>query len=69
MIFRKNVDPACAYCRHSAPAEEDSCICVKKGIVSLWDSCRHFSYDPLRRVPESTGLPKTADLDPDSFSL
>ena len=69
MIFRKNVEPACAYCKHSAPAGEDSCICVKKGIVSLWDSCRRFSYDPLRRVPEAAPAPKTEGLYPDSFTL
>ena len=68
-MFRKNVEPACTYCQHSAPAGEDCCICVKKGIVSLWDSCRRFSYDPLRRVPEAPPAPRTEDLDPDSFKL
>lgn len=69
MIFRKNVEPACVYCAHSRPAEEDSCICVKKGIVSAWDRCRHFSYDPLRRVPESAPAPKVDGLDQADFTL
>ena len=69
MIFRKNVEPACAYCRHSREAEEDSCICVKRGIVSPWDSCRHFSYDPLKRVPETAPVPKTEGLDQADFDL
>ncbi len=69
MIFRKDVEPACAYCRHSCPAEEGSCICLKRGIVSQWDSCRRFSYDPLRRVPEAAPAPKTEGLDPESFDL
>ena len=69
MIFRKHVEPACSYCRHSSPAEEGTCICLKRGIVSEWDSCRHFSYDPLRRVPEAAHAPKTDGLDQDAFTL
>ena len=69
VIFRKNVVPACAYCTHSRAAEEDSYICVKRGIVSAWDSCRSFSYDPLRRVPEASPVPKTDGLDQADFDL
>ena len=69
MIFRKDIEPACAYCRHSREAKEDSCICVKRGIVSPWDSCRHFAYDPLRRVPETAPAPKTEALDLEEFTL
>lgn len=69
MIFRKNVEPACAYCARSRCAEEDTYICVRRGIVSAWDSCRHFSYDPLRRVPEAAPAPRTDGLDPADFDL
>ena len=69
MIFRKNVEPACAYCQHSREAEEDSYICVKRGIVSAWESCRLFSYDPLRRVPEAAPAPVTEGLDQADFTL
>ena len=68
-MFRKNVEPACAYCRHSREAEEDEYICMKQGIVSAWGSCRRFSYDPLRRVPESAPAPKTEGLDQADFDL
>ena len=69
MIFRKNVEPACMYCLHSRPAEEEDYICVKRGIVTAWESCRHFSYDPLRRVPEAAHAPQTAGLDQATFDL
>ena len=69
VIFRKHVEPACTYCRYSSPAEEGTCICLKRGIVSDWDSCRRFSYDPLRRVPEASPAPRTEGLDQDAFSL
>lgn len=69
VIFRKDVDPACCYCRHASPAEEGSCICLKRGIVSLWDSCRRFSYDPLKRVPEQTPRPPEGDLEAEELRL
>ena len=68
-MFRKSVEPACAYCRHSRKAEDEDYICVKQGIVSAWDSCRRFSYAPLRRVPESAPAPKVEGLDPADFTL
>jgi len=30
----------------------DRIACLKHGFVSLWDSCKKFSYDPLKRQPE-----------------
>lgn len=69
MIFRRNVEPACAYCTHSRAADEDRYICPKKGVVSAWESCPRFSYDPLRRVPETAPAPRTNDLDPEDFTL
>ena len=35
-LFRKDIEKHCAYCR---------------GIVDSADHCRHFCYDPLKRVP------------------
>ena len=69
MLFRKKMDPACGYCRHSRPAEEGTVICLRRGIMRSWEKCAAFSYDPLRRTPEQPLPPKTDDLDPDEFLL
>lgn len=51
MLFRKDIEPRCAYCTRCAPAEEGMVICRKKGIRLETDKCRKFKYDPLKRVP------------------
>ena len=68
MLFRSNMEPACAYCTLSRPGEDDSVICRKYGIRQPWQQCRHFSYDPLRREPEVEPLPRT-DVDTEDFQL
>lgn len=51
MLFQKDIEPRCAYCKKGAQLEEDRVMCLKKGIVSASGSCRSFRYDPLKRVP------------------
>ena len=52
--FRKDIEPRCAYCEVA---------CSRRGVVDGSDHCRHFRYDPLRRVP-----PRPASLDPKAHS-
>ena len=63
MLFRKNIDPCCAYCQKGAAISEYEVACVKKGIVPVEGSCRAFRYDPLKRVP-----PRPAKLDTETLS-
>ena len=58
MLFRKDIDPLCAYCQRGNELYEDRVLCPKKGVVSPSDHCRSFQYDPLRRKP-----PEMAQLD------
>ena len=58
MLFRKDIDPRCAYCQRGNKLDEDRVLCPKKGVVSPSDHCRSFQYDPLRRLP-----PEMAQLD------
>ena len=51
MLFQKDIDPRCAYCKQGAPLDGERVICVKKGVVSAAGSCRSFRYDPLKRTP------------------
>ena len=51
MLFRKKIDPRCAYCAKGRTISDEEVACVKKGIVSPEEYCGSFVYDPLRRVP------------------
>lgn len=52
LFNKKDVTPACSYCAHGrfAPNNE-SVLCMKKGVVDLDFSCKKFKYDPLKRKP------------------
>ncbi len=61
--FRRDIEPRCAYCAHGTAVNEREVACSRKGVVDGGDHCRHFRYDPLRRVP-----PRPAALDPNAHS-
>ncbi len=69
MLFRKDIEPACGYCRNSSPVDDDTVICVVNGVMAPWNSCRRFSYDPLKRVPEVEKKPSVQGIDPSSFEI
>ena len=49
---QRDLDKACAYCENaSALQNKDHMLCSKHGVVNAGYSCRHFSYDPLKRIP------------------
>jgi len=48
----RELDKACAYCENASVLHDrDFMLCSERGVVSAGYSCRHFSYDPLKRVP------------------
>jgi len=51
MLFRKNIEKSCNYCVYGTALDEDTILCMKKGIVSRDGKCRKFSYDPCKRIP------------------
>ena len=59
MLFRKSIEPSCAYCARGGTISEDQVICTRQGVVPAVYHCRHFRYDPLRRVPPA---PATLDF-------
>ena len=69
MLFRKDIDPRCAYCLRGAQINERDVACVKRGIVPVEGSCRSFRYDPLKRVPPRPAALETARLREGDFSL
>ena len=65
-LFRKDMDPRCAYCQRG---NEREVACVKRGIVPMEDHCRAFKYDPLKRVPPRPAALDTGKLKDEDFSL
>ena len=57
MLFEKKMDPRCAYCQRCAPLDEESVMCIKRGVVPAGFHCRAFKYDPLKRVPPRPPAP------------
>ncbi len=51
-LFGANIVPACKYCvRMLQILDEEKRLCEKRGVVGPGEKCRHFVYDPLKRVP------------------
>lgn len=69
MLFRKDIEPRCGYCKHGTIINEDEVGCLKKGIVSSGFRCRSFHYDPLQRVPPQSAQPDFSNLKDEDFSL
>jgi hypothetical protein len=63
MLFRKNIEPACAYCLKGSGINETEIVCRKHGIVEPWWNCRWFRYDPYKREPSKPPKLKQVELD------
>lgn len=68
-MFRKDIEPHCAYCVRGKKISEDKVVCHKHGVVSAQDSCRSFRYDPLKRVPPRPAVLPTNKLRPEDFEV
>jgi hypothetical protein len=68
-LLNKNAYEAiCRNCRHGRLSpDEESVLCVKKGIVEPDSKCMKYSYDPLKRRPMKKLLIEKAD--PSEFEL
>ena len=69
MLFEKNMDPRCAFCQRCAPLDEESVMCIKRGVVPAGFHCRAFKYDPLKRVPPRPAAPDFSRLKDEDFVL
>ena len=69
MLFRKNMDPRCAYCDKGNQINDEEVICKKRGIVPMDGCCRAFRYDPLKRMPPRPIKLNTARLSEEDFSI
>ena len=69
MLFRRKIERACDYCARAVKIDEETMVCAKRGLVFPEDSCRRFRYDPLKRVPESTGMDLPLGREDADYSL
>jgi hypothetical protein len=51
MIFRKKIEPRCAYCTHCRVLTEREVACRYRGVVPASAYCGRFRYDPIKRIP------------------
>jgi len=69
MLFNRNIEPSCAYCRFSSAMGDDEFACSKRGIMSGFGSCSSFFYEPTKREPEHLPSLKPSSLAEEDFSL
>lgn len=68
-LFRKEIEPRCAYCQRGSAIGEGKVACVRKGVVDDTYHCRGFRYDPLKRTPPRPVPLNTERLDAEDFVL
>ena len=69
VLFRKDIEPRCAYCTKGSKINDREVICSRKGIVAAEFSCRSFRYDPLRREPPRPIKLETSKLREEDFQI
>jgi len=69
MLFRKDIEPRCAYCVHAVILIGDEFACKKYGVVSGGYECKKFKYDPLKRTPPKTVTMQRKSYNPQDFSI
>ena len=68
-LFRKDIEPRCAYCEKGSQFSDTEVACVKRGIVPAEHHCGAFRYDPLKRVPPRPVKLEQSKLRQEDFSL
>jgi len=52
MLFRRNIEPRCSYCKYGTRIGFGEVACTKRGIMSDYGRCSAFRYEPTKREPE-----------------
>jgi hypothetical protein len=69
MLFDRNIEPSCSYCRYGTALGQDEIMCIKRGIMAAHGSCMAFRYEPTKRIPEVSPGFNVSGLSEDDFSL
>lgn len=68
-LFRRDIEPRCAYCLRGSRINDREVACVRRGVVPAEFHCRGFRYDPLRREPPRPAGLDTEKLGEKDFSI
>lgn len=68
-LFRKDIEPRCAYCAKGSVISDREVVCIRKGVVAAEYHCIRFRYDPFKRVPPRPVKLKTSQLKAEDFEL
>ena len=68
-LFRKDIEPRCAYCEKGSVINDREVVCPRKGVVAMEYHCGRFKYDPFKRVPPRPASLDTRRLSKEDFSL
>jgi len=69
MLFRRNITPSCAYCKHGISLGFGDVACSRRGIMTEEGSCGEFRYEPTKRKPEYAKTIKIASFEEGEMSL
>lgn len=69
MLFRKKHPRSCRYCVFGTTIDNDQALCTKRGVVSVYYSCRKFKYEPCKRVPTKPKPINFSKYNEEDFSL
>ena len=69
LLFRKDIEPRCAYCAKGSAINDREVVCSRKGVVAVEYHCRRFKYDPFKRVPPRPVKLKTSGLKEEDFAI
>lgn len=66
-LFNKSLPRSCQYCVYGKTLPSKEVLCIKCGVTELRDSCRHYKYDPLKRIPARAEI--ADNYHPEDFML
>ena len=69
MLYRDDFEACCAYCLHGRTMGDGEVFCERRGVVKADGNCRHYQYDPLRRVPNRPAVLAPGSHDKEDFTL
>jgi len=69
MLFYKNIEPYCVYCRYGTSMGGNEVICIKRGVMANTGSCGAFIYEPTKREPETYPVLNITGLKAEDFEL
>ena len=66
LLFRRNIEPYCCYCKYGMTLGFNEVACSKRGIMAGDGNCGAFRYEPTKREPEfsmTAATPKVSEED------